>query len=64
MKTIIITTLVVATAIDIKLKWGLFRNERIRVAAHNLIGHPLMEICYIIGARRLGNWIHDELFTI
>lgn len=38
--------------------------NRVKLALHNLLGHPLMEVAYIIGLRRLGNWIHNELFKI
>ncbi len=39
-------------------------KKRIVLALHNIIGHPFMEICYIFGLRRLGNWVHNELFNI
>lgn len=29
-------------------------------AMHNIVGHPLMEICFLLGLERLGLWIHDE----
>jgi len=38
--------------------------ERIKLALHNIVGHPLMEIAYIFGLRRFGNWIHNVLFNI
>ncbi len=38
--------------------------KRLRLALHNIVGHPLMEIAYILGQRRLGNWIHNKLFYI
>lgn len=38
--------------------------KRIKLALHNIIGHPLMEVCYIFGFRRLGNWVHNTLFEI
>jgi len=38
--------------------------KRIKLALHNIIGHPLMEVCYIFGFRRLGNWVHNTLFKI
>lgn len=37
---------------------------KVRLALHNIFGHPLMEIAYIFGFRRLGNWIHNKLFYI
>ena len=33
--------------------------KRFRYSAHNIIGHPLMEICNIFGAKKLGSWFHD-----
>lgn len=38
--------------------------KKIKLALHNIIGHPLMEIAYILGQRRIGNWIHNDLFKI
>lgn len=38
--------------------------KRIKLALHNIVGHPLMEIAYILGLRRFGNWLHNELFKI
>lgn len=38
--------------------------KRIRLALHNIVGHPLMELAYIFGLMRLGNWIHNTLFKI
>lgn len=35
-------------------------NHNIWWAIHNLIAHPLSEIVYWIGLRRLSGWIHDE----
>lgn len=32
-----------------KFKWSL----------HNLIGHPMKEICYWFGYDAMGDWIHD-----
>ncbi len=37
--------------------------QRIKLALHNIIGHPLMEISYLFGLTRLGNWIHNDLFN-
>jgi hypothetical protein len=39
-------------------------KARIRLALHNILGHPLMEVAYIFGLLRFGNWIHDKLFKI
>jgi hypothetical protein len=38
--------------------------KRVALALHNILGHPLMEIAYIFGLLRVGNWIHDKLFKI
>lgn len=38
--------------------------RRVKLALHNIVGHPLMEIAYIFGQVRLGNWIHNKLFKI
>jgi hypothetical protein len=38
--------------------------KKIRLALHNIIGHPLMEVLYIFGFRRAGNWVHNKLFKI
>lgn len=35
---------------------------RFKLFLHNFFGHPIMELCYLFGLRRLGNWVHDELF--
>lgn len=42
--------------ITIKMK------NKLKRAAHNIVGHPLMEICFLFGAIDLGNWIHNKLF--
>jgi hypothetical protein len=35
-------------------------NESFWWAIHNLIGHPVSEIAYWLGLRKLSGWIHDE----
>jgi len=30
-----------------------------RYTLHNLVGHPLMEVCYLLGEIRLGDLLHD-----
>jgi hypothetical protein len=35
-------------------------NVKFWWAIHNIIGHPMMEILYWIGLRKLSRWIHDE----
>ena len=27
---------------------------------HNIIGHPVMEVCYLLGFKELGKWVHDS----
>lgn len=39
-------------------------KTKVKLALHNIIGHPLMEIAYIFGLRRLGNWIHNNCFSV
>ena len=31
-----------------------------RYTLHNIIGHPIMEICYLLGLKELGTWVHDS----
>ena len=31
-----------------------------RYTVHNIIALPLMEICYLLGLKELGTWIHDS----
>jgi len=28
-------------------------------SVHNLVGHPLSEVCYLVGLRRAADWVHD-----
>ena len=35
------------------------RHERFRWSVHNILGHPVMEVCNILGYRKLGSKIHD-----
>jgi len=28
-------------------------------SVHNLVAHPISEVCYLVGLRRLSNWVHD-----
>ena len=32
---------------------------RFRYTIHNIVGHPLMEVLYLIGLKRASMWIHD-----
>ena len=34
--------------------------RRFRYTIHNIVGHPLMEIFYLLGMRRTAEWIHDS----
>ena len=38
----------------------LWRLGRFSWSVHNIIGHPLMEICYLTGAHKLAHLIHDS----
>jgi hypothetical protein len=33
--------------------------ERFRWTVHNLVGHPLSEVAFQLGAQRLSDWLHD-----
>lgn len=35
------------------------RMGRFSYSVHNIIGHPLAEICWIIGLDAIGDYIHD-----
>jgi hypothetical protein len=37
---------------------------RIRLALHNIVGHPLIELAYIFCCRRMGNYIHNVIFKV
>lgn len=30
---------------------------------HSFLGHPLMAVLHLVGARRAGDWVHDHLFV-
>ena len=32
---------------------------RWRWTLHNIVGHPLSEVLYQLGAASVGNWVHD-----
>ena len=34
-------------------------RERFRWTLHNLVGHPLSELAYLFGLRRLSDWLHN-----
>ena len=36
-----------------------FRYVRHSWALHNLVAHPLMQVCAFLGKPKLGLWIHD-----
>lgn len=33
--------------------------RRFRYTIHNVVGHPLMEIFYLLGLQAQAEWIHD-----
>ena len=33
--------------------------RRLQYTIHNIVGHPVMEICYILGKGTLGDKVHD-----
>lgn len=33
--------------------------ENLTWLPHNLIGHPAMALCQLVGLEGLGNWVHD-----
>ena len=35
-------------------------REHFRWTVHNLIGHPLSEIAYLFGKRKLSDWLHES----
>lgn len=35
-------------------------REHFRWTLHNLVAHPLSEIAYLIGLRKLSNWLHNS----
>jgi hypothetical protein len=34
-------------------------KERFRWSLHNLFGHPLSELAWLVGLRKLSDWLHD-----
>jgi len=34
--------------------------RRFRYTIHNMLGHPLMEIFYLLGMKQQAEWIHDS----
>ena len=34
-------------------------REHFRWSIHNLLAHPLSEIAYLVGLRKLSDWLHD-----
>jgi hypothetical protein len=34
--------------------------NRFKYTIHNLVGHPLMEVFYILGFTKWAKWIHDK----
>lgn len=33
--------------------------SRLALAFHNIVIHPICGVLYLVGATRLGNWLHD-----
>ena len=33
--------------------------KRFRYSFHNIVGHPLMEVLYVLGFHAAGSWVHD-----
>jgi len=33
--------------------------KKFRYTIHNIVGHPIMEIFYLLGMRKIAMWIHD-----
>ena len=33
--------------------------KKFRYTVHNIVGHPIMEIFYLLGMRKIAMWIHD-----
>ena len=40
--------------------WPRALKGHFRWSVHNLIGHPLSELAYLVGMRRLSEWLHDR----
>lgn len=36
--------------------------KSIRFALHNIVVHPICGVMWLIGLKRLPNWMHDNLF--
>lgn len=34
-------------------------KEHFRWSIHNLVAHPLSEIAFLVGLRKLSDWLHD-----
>lgn len=34
-------------------------RQHFRWSLHNLVAHPLSELAYLIGLRKLSDWLHD-----
>ena len=35
-------------------------KEHFRWSIHNLLAHPLSEIAWLVGLRKLSDWLHDK----
>ena len=39
-------------------------RQRFAFTLHNIVGHPLMEVLWLLGLKRASRWVHDiTLFT-
>ena len=34
-------------------------KEHFKWSIHNLLGHPLSELAYLLGFKKMSDWIHD-----
>ena len=34
-------------------------TKRFKYTLHNMVGHPLMELLYILGLESAASWVHD-----
>tara|TARA_Y100001973_G_C5173384_1_gene320428 strand:- start:100 stop:228 length:129 start_codon:yes stop_codon:yes gene_type:complete len=34
--------------------------KKFKYTIHNIFGHPLMEVCNLLGLKKLAIWIHDK----
>lgn len=39
-------------------------GTRFAFTMHNLVGHPLMEVFFLLGLRKAADWIHDATLVV